>query len=149
MKYLIAAALAALLILWLMKKKLDSAVPADRIQRFAEAIAAAEGFFVPGSRPARNHNPGNLTLDIGGNSAVPIGNDGRFVVYASDHDGWEDLRAQINLALSGGSSIYTPDMSVLEFAKHWTPDPAGAPLTWATNVASKLGVSISTPISEV
>jgi hypothetical protein len=34
------------------------------ISKIADAIAFAEGFYVPGSRPCRNNNPGDLERDL-------------------------------------------------------------------------------------
>jgi len=115
------------------------------IQLFSEGIALAEGFYVAGSRAARNHNPGNLTLDLTGTS---IGKDGMFVVYANDSDGWTALRRQVELILTNASNIYNTDMTLREIATHYastsSPDEQ---LNWAVNVASKLGINIDTPVS--
>ena len=117
----------------------------DAIQSFAEGIALAEGFFVAGSRAARNHNPGNLTVDTIG---VAIGNDGMFVIYASDADGWDALRQQVRLILTNASQIYNSDMTLRQIGEKYastsTPDEQ---LYWAVNVASKLGIDIDTPVS--
>src|SRR5262245_45290140 len=70
------------------------------VRRISIAIATAEGFFVQGSRPNRNNNPGNLKEDLTGKST---GTDGPFVVYATTADGWEALDRQVQLMLNGGS----------------------------------------------
>jgi hypothetical protein len=115
------------------------------IQLFAEGIAYAEGFFVSGSRAARNHNPGNLTLDI---TDTAIGKDGMFVVYANDTDGWEALYKQVRLILTDTSSIYNSGMTLRQIGEKYastsTPDEQ---VYWAVNVASKLGIDIDTPVS--
>jgi hypothetical protein len=112
------------------------------VDRIAKGIAAAEGFYVTSSRAARNHNPGNMTKDLTGKA---VGRDGAFVVYANDQDGWENLKKQIRLAF-GGSLIYNPSMSILEFAKRYT---ATEQLAWANNVAGYLGVNVHTKLSEL
>lgn len=112
------------------------------VNKIATAIATAEGFFVPGSRAARNHNPGNMTKDLTGKA---VGRDGMFVIYKTDQDGWDNLRKQVWLAF-GGSMVYNSAMTILEFAKRYT---ATEQLDWAKNVASHLGVSINTKLSEV
>lgn len=115
------------------------------IQLFSEGIALAEGFFVIGSRAARNHNPGNLTKDITGTA---VGTDGMFVVYANDNDGWDALRRQVELILTNASSIYNSSMTLRQIGQKYastsTPDEQ---LNWAINVASKLGIDIDTPVS--
>jgi hypothetical protein len=112
------------------------------IDRLSKAIARAEGFYVPGSRSARNHNPGNMTQDLIKKS---IGKDGAFVVYANDADGFENLRRQLWL-IWGGSAYYNPTMTIAEFASVWT---ATQQTEWAANVANALGVSVSTQIQQL
>lgn len=115
------------------------------VQMFAEGIAFAEGFFAQGSRAARNHNPGNLTLDTIGKA---ISTDGPFVVYANDVDGWEALRKQVQLILTDASKYYNSQMTLRQigeiYASTSTPNEQ---LNWAINVASKLGIDIDTPVS--
>lgn len=113
------------------------------IKKIAEAIAFAEGFYVSGSRPARNHNPGDMTADLIGKS---VGMDGPFVVYASDDDGWANLYKQVNLWIDGGSSHATADSSISDISQFYTATDQTA---WATNVANHLGVSLDTPIGEI
>jgi len=115
------------------------------IQLFSEGIAIAEGFFVAGSRAARNHNPGNLTLDI---TDTGIGKDGMFVVYANNDDGWEALRKQVEMILTDASGIYNSQMTLRQIAeKYASTSPPNEQLNWAINVANKLGINIDTPVS--
>jgi len=115
------------------------------IQLFAEGIALAEGFYVAGSRAARNHNPGNLTLDITGTA---VGRDGMFMVYGDDSDGWDALKRQVEKILTNASQIYTNDMTLRQigalYASTSTPNEQ---LAWSINVARKLGINIDTPVS--
>lgn len=117
------------------------------IQAFSEGIALAEGFYVAGSRAARNHNPGNLTLDITGTG---IRKDGMFVVYTTDNDGWNALRKQVELILTNASSIYDSQMTLRQIGQQYastsTPDEQ---LNWSVNVASKLGIDIDTPVASL
>ena len=114
------------------------------IQLFAEGIALAEGFYVAGSRAARNHNPGNLTQDITGTG---IGMDGMFVVYANDNDGWEALYRQVELILTNTSGIYNSQMTLRQIGqKYASTSTPTEQLNWAINVASKLGIDIDTPV---
>src|SRR5262245_60907331 len=112
------------------------------VKALAEAIAFAEGFYRAGRRPARNHNPGDLTKDLTGRA---VGWGGPFVVYKSDEDGWEALRWQVRL-MFGGSQIYNPNMSISQVATFYT---ATDQMAWAANVAQKLGVTIDTKLSEL
>lgn len=123
---------------------IDAASSAQpNVQKIAQAIANAEGFYVSGSRPARNHNPGDMTQDLIGRS---VGMDGPFVVYSTDEDGWANLYAQIQKWLDGNSSHATSDSTITQIAEFYTTTDQTA---WAANVANQLGVSISTPIGEV
>ena len=91
--------------------------PIDRVERIADAIANAEGYYVPNSRARRNNNPGDLTTPLGQSYT---GYDGQFVVFATDTDGWNALYILIADALNGVSGIYNADMSISEFATHYT-----------------------------
>lgn len=108
---------------------------------FATAIAYAEGFYVNGSRPQRNNNPGDLTVDTIGRG---IGKDGPFIRYATVDDGWDALRKQVQMILTNTSSIYNSDMTIQDVANKYT---ATNQATWALNVANKLGVSPDTKVS--
>lgn len=111
------------------------------INALSTAIAYAEGFYVNGSRPQRNHNPGDLTVDTIGKG---IGKDGPFIIYANVNDGWEALKRQVSLILTNTSGIYNTDMTIMDMARRYTTTEQSA---WAMNVASKLGVSPETKIS--
>jgi hypothetical protein len=112
------------------------------ISRIADAIAFAEGYFVPGSRPARNNNPGDLERDITGKG---IGFDGPYVIYATAQDGLAALEHQVRLMFKG-SHIYNPGMSIAEIAKHYTFTDSQ---NWAKNVAERLGVGVETTLTEI
>lgn len=116
--------------------------------KIAQAIATAEGFYVPGSRPARNHNPGDMTADLIGRS---IGTDGNFVVYASDHDGWLNLYAQINSWLNGTSRYHSQNSTIADIAGlgNEVGYTSTEQTSWAQNVANYLGVDLNTPIGEI
>lgn len=115
----------------------------DNTVKIAQAIATAEGFYVDGSRPARNHNPGDMTEDLIGKAT---GKDGIFVVYSNDEDGWNNLYAQINAWLNGTSRHAGPGTTITEIAKFYTTTQQEI---WANNVAEYLGVDSSTPIGEI
>jgi len=68
------------------------------ISKIADAIAFAEGFFVAGSRPHRNNNPGDLERDL---TSKGRGWDGPYVIDATPQEGWEALRHQVRLMFNG------------------------------------------------
>lgn len=113
------------------------------IDAFAVAIAFAEGFYIQGSRAARNHNPGDLTLDTIG---LAVGRDGPFVVYANDNDGWTALKEQVRKIVTNTSAVYNSDMTINDIAQKYTTTQQAE---WAMNVASKLGVSPDTRIGDL
>ena len=115
----------------------------SRIERIAEAIAYAEGFYVNGSRPQRNNNPGDLTAPLGFSF---IGHDGIYVIFSTIADGWNALYKQVELILTNRSGIYSSSMTILDIARRYTTT---AQNEWANNVASRLGVTVDTVISEV
>jgi hypothetical protein len=113
----------------------------DAINEFAAGIALAEGFYVSGSRAQRNNNPGNITVDI---TETGIGKDGNFIVYSNPTEGWNALKRQVELILTDASKFYDSGMTLRQIAQVYTTTDQ---LAWATNDASKLGISIDTPVS--
>src|ERR1700688_3838241 len=77
-----------------------SSMASPIVTKISQAIAAAEGFNVAGSRPSRNNNPGDLTSTFG---FATTGTDGMFPVFASVTDGWNALYMQVSDMLSGNS----------------------------------------------
>jgi hypothetical protein len=113
----------------------------DATNAFSVAIATAEGFFVSGSRPQRNNNPGDLTVDTTGTG---IGKDGAFIVYASATDGWAALNKQVQLILTDASNFYNSGMTLRDIASVYTTTDQTA---WASTVANALGISLDVPVS--
>lgn len=111
------------------------------IARIADAIAFAEGYYVAGSRPSRNNNPGDLERDLTGKG---IGTDGPYIIYAAARDGWDALEYQVRLMFSG-SHIYKPAMTIAEVAQHYT---ATQESDWARAVAARLGVTVETRLGD-
>ena len=119
----------------------DSAPTAT--EQIAQAIATAEGFYVSGSRPQRNNNPGDMTADLVGTST---GKDGAFVIYGNAQDGWNNLYAQVNAWLNGTSKHAGPDSTITDVASFYTTTDQAA---WAQTVAGRLGVTVDTPLSAI
>lgn len=113
------------------------------VDRIAEAIATAEGYFVAGSRPNRNNNPGNLTRDFGYQT---VGKDGPFPIFINAAAGWAALKDQVRMMLDGTSNNFRPEMTIAEIAAVYTATEQDA---WAANVARELGVSTNTPLYQV
>lgn len=113
------------------------------IFRLSRAIAKAEGFFRDGTRPARNHNPGDLELDTTGKG---IGFDGPYVIYRSDPDGWAALEHQVRLMLSGRSHVYRPTMTIEEMGRRYTETDQDV---WIQNVSGHLRVPRTTRLCDL
>jgi hypothetical protein len=112
------------------------------ISRIADAIACAEGWNAPASRPRRNNNPGDLEQDVTGKA---IGHDGPYVIYASPEDGLDALKHQVRLMFKG-SRIYNPSMTIAEVAGRYSSTQRDA---WARIVAARLGVGIGTRLEDL
>jgi hypothetical protein len=115
----------------------------DPVNALAEAIATAEGFYVDGSRPQRDHNPGDMTADLIGKG---VGTDGSFIVFATDEDGWSNLKAQIQKWFDGTSRNANGDSTIADLSGFYTDTQQDS---WAANVANALGVSTDTSISDL
>lgn len=64
---------------------------------FLQAVARQEGFYKPGSRPARNNNPGDLEYD---DETIRFGathGDPRFAVFADVLTGWKALQRWLSV----------------------------------------------------
>lgn len=64
---------------------------------FLEAIAREEGFYTEGSRPQRNHNPGDLVFCTESIHFGATGGDGRFAIFPSEAVGWDALRRWLSV----------------------------------------------------
>jgi hypothetical protein len=109
------------------------------VRRFSQAIATAEGFFVNGSIPQKNNNPGDIMAH------------GHYVVYSSIEEGWQALYAQVYKMFYGGSMYYNPTMTISQVAFYYANganDPTGA-ANWANNVADYMGVTPDTTLNEL
>lgn len=112
------------------------------VDRIADAIAFAEGFYTSGSRAWRNNNPGDLTYAFG---FPTTGMDGPFPVFQTIDAGWAALKTQIGEMLDNTSSIYNSAMTIAQIGASY----AGGDPNWAHNVAARLGVTVDTVISQV
>ena len=117
----------------------------DFIPTWAAAIAQFEGFNSAGSRPARNHNPGDLKF---AGQPGAVGQDPKgFAVFPDDATGFQALYNQLAKYVSD-----FPGYSLLEITAHYLGQPAprvdleGDAFTYAAAVASALGVTVDTTL---
>ena len=102
----------------------------EKTKRFAEAIAQAEGFGIPGAIPTVNHNPGDLKIP---GSRLVKGH----TFFTTDEAGWNALFRQIGLMRSGKSRVYKPDFTFEQVARKY----AEGWRNWLANVTRVLGVT--------
>jgi hypothetical protein len=100
----------------------------EKVQCLAEAIARAEGFYVAGSLPQRQNNPGALKPG------------GVFIALYPDADsGWTALYNQVDLMLTGRSAYYNSSMTFSQIAQIYTGGDNAE--TWAFIVSNTLGLT--------
>lgn len=139
---LILLALGAGLIWWSMTAPISTVTGyGDKLRRFAEAIAKAEGFGPAGNLATRANNPGNLKAGDKGLGLIA----GK-TVFGTVADGWAALTRQINLMVTGASAFYKPDMTIREIAVIYTG--GDKPDAWTSIVARQLGVTPDTTLRE-
>jgi hypothetical protein len=111
----------------------------------AEAIASAEGWFNgdPNSLPRRANNPGDITDD--GDIGLGTLGGAHITVYATEQDGWNALYRKVSRMLSGGSRVFTPDLTLAQVGQKY----ANGDSNWARNVAARLGVSTDTRLGDL
>jgi hypothetical protein len=111
------------------------------VTRFADAIAHAEGYGIPGAIPTVANNPGDLVIP----GWSPTMGSAGIAVFDSPDYGWSRLYRQIALIVRGESAHYDLDMTLAEMGRVY----AGGDDNWARNVAAHLGVSTSTTLGQV
>lgn len=132
--------------------RLGQLLSAAFITAWAQAIATFEGFYSAGSRPARNHNPGDLKY-ARQNGAT--GQDsGGFAIFPDDPTGWAALDNQLQLYVNE-----FPDYSLYQIMEHYLGQnitasggettSQGNSTTYAQSVASAIGVDPSTTLSDL
>ena len=108
------------------------------LSTFANAIGLAEGFFVSGSRPQRNNNPGDLISGVPPASNYTTNSDGTYAIFDNVSDGWQALEDQLDAIRRGSSNYYSTTMTFNQMAQSYSPSGWQA---WAKNVSSALGAA--------
>jgi hypothetical protein len=121
-------------------------IPAVRskLEEWARAIQTFEGW-APGTRAFRNNNPGNIRWPGGLPGQIGVDDTGH-AIFDSFESGWAALLRQLQLAVSGRSRVYRPDMTLYEFFRLYAEENSGP---YAEFVARQLGVSPETQIREL
>jgi hypothetical protein len=128
------------------------------IDALAVGIARAEGYFVRGSLPNRNNNPGDLR-DTSGKLYPKYPKDRQgYVQFPDTATGWQALKNDLRIKLTGKSKTgFIPGWTFDQFADLWaSTSPENQRRAWARTVASAVGnafnmpaYDVSTPIARV
>ena len=121
-----------------------------RVDSIVEAIATAEGFYAPGgydghSLPHKLNNPGSLKKPALGAGALSTWKDTGLIIFPTEEMGWAALRHQVDLMITGDSTVYDPSDTLLLVAGKY----ADGDLNWGRRVASALGVAPTATLSEI
>ena len=81
---------------------------------FLEAVAREEGFYVEGSRPQRNKNPGDIEYGRFSKAHGAVLSDGRFAVFATVEQGFECMAALFSCSTYSG-------LTVAQALNKWAP----------------------------
>ena len=117
----------------------------DPARRFAWAIAKQEGFFLRGTIPARNHNPGDLKSVRGYRFPGQVGIDRHnHVIFRNDNAGWAALENQVRkMCTSQGK--YSAAMTIQQvarlYARNWK--------RWSTNVSAYMKCPSTVTLAEL
>lgn len=118
------------------------ASPSPQCLAIAQAIAAAEGFGIPGTVPTRANNPGDLCLGDLGNGVITSSGGEQITVFPDAATGWSYLYNQVNLMINNQSSNYNTSMTWAQIGAKY----AGPNTPWGANVAAQLGVDVNSTL---
>jgi hypothetical protein len=98
-----------------------------------EAMARQEGFHVPGSRPARNNNPGDIEYGRFTQAHGATHGDPRFAVFPDATTGFNAMRALLQSAYLG--------LTVEQAMNKWAPPVENATNLYIAAVCKMTGMS--------
>ena len=106
----------------------------SQYRQFSWAIAKAEGFYLKGSIPNRNHNPGDLKAIRGYTFPGQTGVDKYgHVIFRNNNKGWAALQNQVR-KMCVESGRYSPQMTIQQIGKHYAKNWK----QWSANVARNM-----------
>jgi hypothetical protein len=103
--------------------------------KLAQLIARREGFGIPGTKPTRDHNPGDLEHAPG-----IYAWDGKIGIEPNDETGWADLERQLQLYASR-------DMTLQQAVEVYAPPTENDSASYLSFVCSGLKITPETPVS--
>lgn len=125
----------------------------DLLTLFCLAIKSREGYFEPcpqypkGTPAYYNHNPGNIRCGADKSlwNHLAIRSNNNFCVFPTYDVGFQALKNVITYAASGKSYVYKPTDTIVQFFARYSPSSDNNdPLSYAHEVAGKLGVDANT-----
>jgi hypothetical protein len=119
---------------------MTSTVPAEcadvcgQYRQFSWAIAKQEGYYIKGSIPNRDRNPGDIKFVAGYKFPGQRGIDRHgHVIFKNDYWGWAALENQVRkMCMSQGR--YSADMTLQQIGRKYAEDWKH----WSTNVAKNM-----------
>lgn len=112
----------------------------DLVGKLASAIATSEGYFVPGSIPSKNNNPGDLRGAPWLTNPKIVNN---FVVFSSKPSGVAGLYHQIALDLARG-------LSLRSLIQKWAPPTENNTQNYLNETARRVGITnLDQPLQEL
>lgn len=110
-------------------------MPLTGLSPLAQAISNNEGYGTPAA----------VTINAYNNPGSIEDGSGNLIQYQSIEDGIAALENQVNKMVYGGSSVYSPDMTIAQAAPIYTGNGPNAAQNWA----SSLGVSTDTTLGSL
>jgi hypothetical protein len=104
-----------------------------------QAIASEEGFYVPGTRPARNNNPGDIEWGRFTRAHGAICGDPRFAVFTSPDMGFACMRVLLLSAYKG--------LTVAQAINKWAPNVENQTNAYIANVCNWTGLTPETVLT--
>jgi hypothetical protein len=121
-----------------------------KVATVAQAIAYAEGFYARGkheghSLPHVLNNPGSLKKPALAATNLPTWKDTGLVMFPNEQMGWDALKYQVRLMLTGHSSVYHLNDTIAAVASKYADGDAN----WGVNVARTLHVEPRMTLAEI
>jgi hypothetical protein len=104
----------------------------DMPMTLLQAMARAEGFYVDGTRAARNRNPGNIEWGKFSRAHGATQGDPRFAIFPDEATGFACMRALLQSAYEG--------MTIRYAISKWAPDSENDTQSYLNNVCRWTGL---------
>ena len=116
-------------------------LPAHPMQ-FLQAIAREEGFYIKGTRPQRNNNPGDIEFGKFTQAHGATAGDPRFAIFPTPEAGFAAMLSLFQCSAYAGLTISAA-------LNKWAPPVENATNAYIGNVCTWTGLTAETIIDEV